>query len=265
MSANEQMSLSDIPGLGPVRRQALAEAGVEDLQGLLAMKVAELAAVRGVGIWQARKIREHLRQRGLVLTEDEDGTGGVVVANARSMSDVQAVADAVIAMEEQAAREAEVEEEVQLLVAAMEARDQEPEPPAADADTDAVSELEDDEDAEEGEGGEGGSDWNEQIRARRERLPEAALALMEAIRQAAVARQLTRQITRFLITAGEVGGDDRELKAKEQRGISQALEQVEQALERATQKGAFRPTDQRDLADRIRRRRKDLERLLDSD
>jgi hypothetical protein len=252
------LNLSDIPGLGPVRRQALSEAGVQDLPGLLSMKVAELAAVRGVGLWQARKIREFLRQRGLVLTEDEDGSGGIVVSNARSVSDVQAVASAVIAMEEQAAREAEVEEEVELLVAAMEARSQDGAAPGEEERSQEEQEEAGEADAE------GDSDWAEEIRAQRERLPEAALALMEAIRQAAVTRQLTRQVTRFLITAGEFATDEHPLKEAQQKRISEALGQVEQALQRAIQKRAFRPAEQRDLADRIRRRRKDLEKLLDT-
>jgi hypothetical protein len=268
-----ELNLSDIPGLGPVRRQALAEAGVQDLPGLLAMKVAELAAIRGVGLWQARKIREYLRQRGMVLMDDEDGTG-VVVQNARSVADVQAVADAVIAMEQQAAHEAEVEEEVELLVAAMEARSQdgatapEADTTAVDEDADETDEASEDEEAGDEEAQDEGSadqEKAEEIRAQRERLPEAALALMEAIRQASVTRQLTRQITRFLITAGEFGTDEKPLKGGQQKKVSAAIGQVEGALQRAIQKRAFRPVEQRDLADRIRRRRKDLEKLLDTD
>jgi DNA-binding IscR family transcriptional regulator len=266
MSEPTTISLSDVPGLGPVRREALAEAGVSDLQGLLAMKVAELAAVRGIGLWQARKIREFLRQRGMVLSEDEE-TGGVVVSNARSQADVDAVADAMLAMEEQAAHEAEVEEEVQLLVAAMEgarAEAQEAAPaPVSPADETVVEEdFEDDDDEEEAESP-GGPDWSEEIRAQRERLPEVALSLMEAIRQAAVTRQLTRQITRLLIAAGELAPADPPLTDQRQRKASEALTQVEAALQRAIEKRAFRAVDQKDLADRIRRRRKELERLLE--
>src|SRR4028119_429194 len=103
MNPPDNLGLSDIPGLGPVRRTALAEAGIDDLQGLLAMRVAQLAAIRGVGIWQARKIQEFLRQRGLSLEvegEGEETESAVVVAHARTAADVDAVAGAVIAIQE---------------------------------------------------------------------------------------------------------------------------------------------------------------------
>lgn len=293
MSTHETLSLEDIPGLGPVRRQALAEAGIQNLEALLRTRVAELASIRGIGIWQARKIREYLRQRGLVLAEDQDGS--VVLANARTPAEVETVAQAVQAIEETAAREAEVEEEVELLVHALEeARselaDAESGPPSADdgaapadeepgetaeepvgsdeepvkaaesAETDEEDGLTlDEEEAEE----EARQTWQEEIRAQRERLPETALTLMEAIRQAAVTRQLTRQVTRLLITAGEFAADSHELSPRKQRRASEALAQVEQALQRAVEKRAFRPADQKDLADRIRRRRKELEKLLE--
>lgn len=284
MSEQEQLSLADIPGLGPVRRQALAEAGIRDLQDLLNTKVVELAAVRGIGLWQARRIREHLRQRGLILSEEEDGS--VIVAEVRSPADVQAMAEAMSVMEETAAREAEVEEEVELLTQALEeARaatlilpDGQPvsrnggEPGAAesgavsdeDEDEAAASDRDEaDDDNEDDQDEETETDWADAIREQRERLPETALTLMEAIRQAAVARQLTRQITRLLITAGEFAADERHLSEAQQRRASDALSQVEQALQRAVEKRAFRPSEQKDLADRIRRRRKQLEKLLD--
>ena len=77
------------------------------------------------------------------------------------------------------------------------------------------------------------------------------------------ARQLTRQVTRLLITAGEFATEDRELSPGKQRKASQVLAQVEQALQRAVEKRAFRPADQKELAERIRRRRKELEKLLE--
>jgi len=270
MSDPNTLTLADVPGLGPVRREALAQAGISDLQGLLAMKVAELAAIRGIGLWQARKIREFLKQRGLVLSEDEE-TGGVLVSNARFRADVEAVADAMLAMEEQAAREAEVEEEVQLLVAAMGEREARAE---AEADgegpshtDETVVEEEFDDAGEAGDAAEAGEaegpDWSETIRAQRERLPEVALSLMDAIRQAAVTRQLTRQITRLLIAAGELDPQGPPLPEERRRKASAALAQVEAALQRAIERRSFRVTDQKDLADRIRRRRKELERLLE--
>src|SRR5688572_32254855 len=111
------VDLSEVPGLGPVRRAALAEAGVTDLQGLLEMKVAELAAVRGIGIWQARRIREFLRQRGLLLEADEEGA--MVVREPRTAEEARALSDSVHAMESQAKTEAEVEAEVELVADAL--------------------------------------------------------------------------------------------------------------------------------------------------
>lgn len=288
MSENVELTLADIPGLGPVRRQALAEAGIQDLQALLRTKVAELAEIRGIGLWQARRIREFLRHRGLILSEEEDGS--LTVAGARSPADVEAMAQAISAMEETAAREAEVEEEVQVLVHALEevrsgmlvlpdgtpaadgttpaaeapGQDEAPEE-APDEDEEerpsaGASEEEEDEDEEEDEE----VHWDEEIQSQRERLPETALTLMEAIRQAAVARQLTRQITRLLITTGEFASSERELTPRQQQRASEALAQVDQALQRALEKRAFKPSEQKDLADRVRRRRKELERLLEA-
>jgi hypothetical protein len=268
MSAADGLSLDEIPGLGPVRRQALAAAGIQDLHTLLRTKVAELAAVRGIGVWQARRIHEYLRQHGMTLSEDTE-KGVVVLSNARSPKDAQAVAEAMTAMEETAAHEAEVEEEVELLVHALEearagatgadgategekAEQGEAEPNEPEAEPAPIEESESDKPG-----------WQEEILSQRERLPESALNLMEAIRQAAVTRQLTRQVTRLLITAGEFATENRELSPGKQRKASQALAQVEQALQRAVEKRAFRPAEQKELAERIRRRRKELEKLLE--
>lgn len=262
MSAADGLSLDEIPGLGPVRRQALAAAGIQDLQTLLRTKVAELASVRGIGVWQARRIHEYLRQHGMTLSEDTE-KGVVVVSNARSRADAQAVAEAMTAMEETAVHEAEVEEEVELLVHALEeARAGAPGADGATAGPDEAAEPAPEESEEEPEA-EQKPGWQEEILSQRERLPESALNLMEAIRQAAVTRQLTRQVTRLLITAGEFAAEDRALSPGKQRKASQALAQVEQALQRAVEKRAFRPAEQKELAERIRRRRKELEKLLE--
>ncbi|HTE19819.1 MAG TPA: helix-hairpin-helix domain-containing protein [Armatimonadota bacterium] len=304
MNAPDTLDLSDIPGLGPVRRTALAEAGIENLQGLLAMKVAQLAAIRGVGIWQARKIQEFLRQRGLSLevegpdTEGEGADTSVVVAHARTPGDVEAVAEAVLAIQEQAQREVQVREEVERVVEAIENARQESgvESPggiivvgersaSAGADgtvaasTDAApngspavaeegSSVDEQEDEQPGaespdESASDDQQWQEEIRAQRERLPEAALTLMEAIRQAAVAKQLTRQLTRLLITAGEFASTSRPISDAQRGKATEILAGVEQSLQRAVEKQSFRPNDQRDLADRIRKRRKELEAILE--
>ncbi|HEU4753668.1 MAG TPA: helix-hairpin-helix domain-containing protein, partial [Armatimonadota bacterium] len=130
MSLNEEIDLSQIPGLGPVRRAALAEAGVQDLRGLLQMKLEELAAIHGVGLWQARKIREFLRQRGLLIETADDGTGAIAVHAPQTETDAQAVAAAAALLEAQAERETEAAAEVELLTAAVtEAQEREPQQP----------------------------------------------------------------------------------------------------------------------------------------
>src|SRR5688500_13647911 len=180
MSTPESFGLDDIPGLGPVRRQALAEAGIQDLQDLLRTKVAQLAAVRGIGVWQARRIREHLRQRGLVISEEEEG---VIVAHARTPAEVAAMAQAMNAMEETAAQEAAVEEEVELLVHALEAArsgvvlgpNGDAAHPSDPAESAPAPKREDDDEDELAE--DPSPDWSEAIRGQREQLPETALAL----------------------------------------------------------------------------------------
>src|SRR5205807_8503541 len=97
------------------------------------------------------------------------------------------------------------------------------------------------------------------LQSRREQLPDSALQLIEAIRQAAVTRQLTRQLTRLLIIAGEFAAGAAELPDASQREASEILGRAERMLERAIQRQAFSPGEQKDLAARIRRRRKELE------
>lgn len=306
MSTDSNIDLAEIPGLGPVRRAALAEAGVGDLRGLLAMKLNELAAVRGVGIWQARKIREFLRQRGLLV---EDGTapgedGPIVVSAPATPEQASIVAEAVHAFEEQAEAEAQVEAEVAVLVEAIEQSEPAPRSPGrsrkraaaapvtshAEAGSAAPVEAAESETAAQtgappadtdGESGEDdapkpaadatGDDEvdaeeaaaiRNELGERRERLPESALALVEAIRQAAVSKQLTRQITRLLITAGDFSDDDVRLTLEHRRSAASVLASVEQSLQKALEKESFGKKAQRDLAERVRARRKELERLL---
>lgn len=232
MARSNDFDLSDIPGLGPTRRAALSEAGVETLNRLLDMTVEELAAIRGIGIWQARKIREFLRQRGHDLEESADQGVRVPVVLAPS--------------EPSAAQEIGPCDTILVAV-------------ALDGDSgglDGMVSRSDDE-------GGGDTDWGAQLQARREQLPEAALALMDAIRQAAVTGALTRQITRLLITAGEFLTDSRPVSDGQRRRATRSLAETEELIERAVQKRAFGPRAQRDLAARIRRRRKELERMLD--
>lgn len=328
--SNEELNLGDIPGLGPVRRAALAEAGIHDLQGLLRLKVAELAAIRGVGHWQARKIAEFLRQRGLVLEMEIPGGEPAMVVVAPSTPDERAVvAEAMDTLATQAAIEAQLEAEVaQLEQAVIAEQDSETgtaladeESAVVDASTAAPADYEQAvreviaraaegeastislapdsqngataapggeppvdgeaeavvEETEEAAGAaeepvaaadgdapdEAAEDWQARIREQREQLPEAALELMEAIRAAAVDKQLTRQITRLLITAGEFVNDARPRSDKQRQAASEALDQAEEALRRAIEKQAFSPRQQKELADRIRRRRKQLEQVLE--
>lgn len=289
MSENQNVELADVPGLGPVRREALAEVGVTDLAGLLAMKVSELAAVRGIGVWQARKVREYLRHEGLLIEDSQSDEAAeqdqpIVVHAPETAEEALAVAEAAAVMEAQAEAEAQVEAEVAMLSEALEAAsaaealsEQPPAEPAADesgeaepaaqetveaesrpAEDDDVSE----EDAQETEV-QGEDDPREELTARRERLPETALTLIEAIRQAAVNKQLTRQVTRLLITSGEFVSESRSLTPEATRAASEALGQAEALLQRALEREAFGEKEQRELADRIRKRRKALDRLLE--
>lgn len=322
MDTPHRLDLADIPGLGPVRRDALAEAGVVDLPGLLAMKVSELAAVRGIGLWQARKIREFLRQRGLLV---EDGTGEVapiVIHQPETVEEAEAVAEVVAVMEAQADAEARVEAAVELLAEALEAvqgedggsvqeselsapvdkpesrpeeglavgaEEVEPDLAADASDTSPREEADETEEPEEPEAAEEPEEAHgdlepeelaeveatgelheattrelmEEIQARRERLPEAALTLIEAIRQAAVSKQLTRQVTRLLITSGEFASVARPEGTAQLRAAAEALAQAEELLQRALEKEAFSEKAQKELADRIRKRRKSLDRLLE--
>jgi hypothetical protein len=283
---NEPLDISEIPGLGPVRREALAAAGVTDLPGLLEMKVAELAAVRGIGVWQARRIREFLRHRGLLVeTEDE---GAVVFREPRTPEEARAISDSIHAMEAQAEAEAQVQAEVKLVVDVLHhtvegdprdgdaAREIRVPPSAAapeagssslsgpaDAGAAGNAEAEDGpEDAGDEETPAHVSGWQETIRAQREELPEVALALMEAIRQASVTQDLTRQMTRLLIAAGEFLSDAPALTEERRREASALLSEAEKVLHRAIEKRSFSQQDQKDVAKRVRKRRKALESIL---
>jgi hypothetical protein len=77
MSIHNDSDLSAIPGLGPVRRAALEQAGITRLGMLLGMELADLAAIRGIGLWQARRIQEYLRHQG--LTPSADGQPALVL------------------------------------------------------------------------------------------------------------------------------------------------------------------------------------------
>ena len=291
MSDQNGMGLDEVPGLGRVRREALAEAGVVDLPGLLAMKVNELAAVRGIGIWQARKIREFLRQRGLLIEDvTSDDPEAIVIHAPETVEEAAAVAEVVAVMEAQAEAEALVQAEVDMISEALEAAPQgtTPAPSTAGAqripvtierseqtaeldapeEEEAVAELEargaepagDNGDRDGGDAP--GGNVLDDLRTRRERLPEVALTLIEAIRQAAVSKQLTRQVTRLLITSGEFASGAPKSGDKLQEAV-EALTQAEELLQRAVEKEAFTPKAQKELAERIRKRRKSLDRLLE--
>lgn len=303
MSDHRPFELSQIPGLGPVRRAALEEAGVADLESLLTLKVAELAAIQGIGLWQARKIREYLRQQGL-LVETEEGVA-LVIANDE---DAAVVESAVETLEERARVEAELEAQVELLTGALEEEREEEslaheaalteeQAEVVDQANAAPSEVAEEEDAdmaaeeaetdtltsaapdagdeapaetvavtEEAFGTAPGAEAVEltgRIGEQREQLPEITLSLMESIRQAAVLPQLTRQITRLLITSGELVSTTQPLSPKKLKAASEALERAEQAVQLAVEKRTFSQTAQKELARRIRRRRKELEALLE--
>jgi hypothetical protein len=271
MSVNEELELAEIPGLGPVRRAALEEAGVTDLEALLAMTVAELSAVRGIGAWQARKIREFLRQRGLLVeVETDDGVDAVIVVEPRTAEEAEALSESIDALETQEAVEAEMEAEVQRLAEAVEAARMDAEERGMDALSreeqavlDQVPGLDEGEPEAGADDGAEARELRERLEAQREQLPETALALMEAIRQAAVTPQLTRQMTRLLITASEFVSNGRAISGAQRRKASAVMARAEALLQNAIQKRSFGGGEQRDLARRLRRRRKELEGLLE--
>lgn len=288
MSQEFQIDLSDLPGMGPVRRAALADAGVRDLQGLLALRMADLAAIRSIGHWQARRIREFLRQRGLLLAGDEESGEPTVVVEVRSRAEAEALSASLQAMQDQAEAEARIEAEVEALAVAVaqaqheadaqDGRQERAGRRAAAAKKEQVRvEHEGVGEQEQGHAGEGqesaladsavavpaAADGSlERVAALREQLPEAALALMEAIRQAAVCRTLTRQVTRLLIVAGEFAADGRPVSKKQREAAAGVLKQSERLLQRAVERQRLTPRDQKELARRLRRRRKELEVLL---
>ena len=80
--------------------------------------------------------------------------------------------------------------------------------------------------------------------------------------QSAVSQQLTRQITRLLIIAGEFLSESREVKPRAKDKALITLARTEDLLQQAIASRTFSPDDQKELARRIRRRRKELEALL---
>ncbi len=307
MDERPPVKLADIPGLGPVRRAALEAAGVTDLEKLLALSVAELGAVRGIGVWQARKIREFLKSQGLLVElELPDGQERTVMVAPRSAEEAATLSESLNTLAAQAAVEEVMTAELEKLVDAVaEVRhaeaDAEPSPeatleaaPAAATPADsngtgsddwqaAVSaygagqpDVEDVEDVEDAAGGPaapagvGGAPdespaapWSARLTQQREQLPETALTLMDAIRQAVIIPQLTRQVTRLLITAGEFRAG-READPEVQQQAAAIMERAEQVLQAAIERRTFGKNEQKDLARRLRRRRKELETLLES-
>lgn len=295
MSNNTRIDLEDIPGLGPVRREALAEAGIVDLEGLLRTRMAELSAIRGIGQWQARKIWEFLRHRGLLVEGETEAGAPVVLVQPHTPAEAEVVVEVFTALETQAAVEAKMEAEIHDLEDAIQeqigapaaagggelesvlndearaaedvAREQEMEeldpteegtlPGDAESDFDAEGNSHDEE-TEDDE-----ASLRERIRGQREQLPESALALIEAIRQASVSRQLTRQLTRLLIIAGEFESDTRPLPDQTRRHASELLDEADRLIRRAVEKCSFEPARQKELASRIRKRRKELESMLE--
>jgi hypothetical protein len=107
------------------------------------------------------------------------------------------------------------------------------------------------------------SPLREQVRARREQVPQMALDLLEAIRQAAVAPALARQVTRLMITSGEYLSEERELTEEQAAAAQQALKSALTDLRRDLERGRFSPGDQVKLAARIRKQRRALERAIE--
>jgi hypothetical protein len=106
-------------------------------------------------------------------------------------------------------------------------------------------------------------DYDLAIAARREQLPAAVAQLTEAIRNASVAPALARQTTRLLEAADRLAGRQAELSNKRKRRAAILLSGAYTALRDAASGRQFSCKQQSDLADRLRRRRRRLERLLD--
>jgi hypothetical protein len=271
MSERDEISLSDIPGLGPVRRAALEAAGVRDLRSLLLLNLAELAAIRGMGAWQARKIREFLRQRGLLLEGEEPESEGAAAPAVVILMEIEAAGEGGgegggAEVSNGAGPEESTERAGALSVEEAVLFEQRTEGPLPDGITGSDTQE------ERGSGGEAppdggtgkeGGGWREKVSEQREQLPETALMLIEAIRQAAVTSPLTRQITRLLIIAGELSAESRPLSDEQRRRGSEVLGRAEQALRQAVEKRSFSQGAQQELAKRLRRRRKELEQLLE--
>lgn len=56
----ELMDILGVPHLGPVRRQLLADAGIQTLADLQALSLADLAGIKGVGLGNATRVKEWL-------------------------------------------------------------------------------------------------------------------------------------------------------------------------------------------------------------
>ncbi len=283
----DEHDLSTIPGLGPARRAALIAAGIHDLKSLLELKVAELAAIRGIGAWQARRIHEHLRQRGLLIDAETPSGEPVVLVRPSTPDEVEEVQQIVQTLEQQAAMEAELAREVRELQSAVAEAEAAPQtrikpsrrrsaeadepaeersigdeaPPEPPAELLAEPPADSADSEEEGPEAEPAPEALE-LRRRREQLPETALALMEAIRAASVAPQLTRQLTRLLIITGEIVDAGGGAETAAQEAAATALAEVDGLLHQALEREAFSPRAQRVLATRVRRCRKGVQRHL---
>ncbi|MBM3457950.1 MAG: helix-hairpin-helix domain-containing protein [Armatimonadetes bacterium] len=265
MDENSGVALTDIPGLGPKRLAALRDAGIRELRDLLAIELAELAAIRGIGQWHAQRIREHLRQLGLVVEVETAGGERVLAAVPHTPAELAVVEAAAAELERQAEVEARKAAEVEMLgevLAEAEAAT------AAEPGGEASVPEDTGADPAGGQAAEPPAEapetppWANELQEARHQLPETALALLEAIRQAAVSRQLTRQLTRLLITTNEFLSAERGLGNEARKAAADAVSSTDQALRRALERRNFSVAAQKELARRIRRRRKELENLL---
>ena len=229
MSDGSAFQLSDVPGLGAGRLAALARAGVEDVSALRQMPAEELTALPGIGVWQARRIARF-------LSEHPDGTVAEPITPPVSPPTTNAArprrTDAY-----RRARQARKSAASQTETAPR------PAPPVLAAPSvDAPPEL-------------GALPGAEQIQAK-------ALDLAQAIRDAAVTRRLSRQLTRLILVAQEVEEQEAEWSLENRREARDCLDQA-QALMAAWQAGgSFRRREQQKLARRLRRRRRALQQLL---
>ena len=109
-----------------------------------------------------------------------------------------------------------------------------------------------------------GADFAAAIAVRQAELPEAVDALVNAIRDAALAPAFRKQTARFLQTAAQLEERQPHLSESQRRRAANLMNRAQADLRDALNRRRFSCEEQRDLAAQLRRRRRRLEALLTS-